>query len=377
VAVAGPTEVGFDKQGATNGPWSFDVAPDGRIWLLDEVNDRLLWWASGQPHQPHVVKLPYVAAEDMAIGPDGTIYVSFKPAGPDPWMLYAIRSTGAVKWSLSLMALDRGTHGVRTFNDWLRLAPDGTLYEVGGYGGPVTLWTPLTTSTGDRLPADLQWSSRLTAQPMPGGSRLTATRVSAREWHYVLSDPKGRVQHAVKLISGTDFSDQWNHPVLESTTLVLEPDLFKNATGPGFPWEIVPLRISLTTGAVATLTLSPRTVFGDAISTLRIGPDGKVYQLSNSLKAGASIARYTLADWPATPTTTTATSPRGTPSGTPTTTPATSTAPPVPTQAGPGSSSGGATGPLPWAIGGVAAAAAAATGGWYWRHRAHHVPTGG
>src|SRR5512133_2676276 len=49
VAHADPDEVGFSRppkgaDGVDLGPWSFDVAKDGSIWLLDEVNHRLLTW---------------------------------------------------------------------------------------------------------------------------------------------------------------------------------------------------------------------------------------------------------------------------------------------------------------------------------------------
>jgi hypothetical protein len=52
VAKAGPNEVGWESpppgaDGVTFGPWSFDVARDGSIWLLDEVNERLLVWQPG------------------------------------------------------------------------------------------------------------------------------------------------------------------------------------------------------------------------------------------------------------------------------------------------------------------------------------------
>ena len=54
VAHADPHQVGFYQppkgmDGVAYGPWSFDVAQDGSIWLLDEVNHRLLVWRPGRP----------------------------------------------------------------------------------------------------------------------------------------------------------------------------------------------------------------------------------------------------------------------------------------------------------------------------------------
>ena len=57
VAPADPDQVGFASppkgaDGISYGPWSFDVAQDGSIWLLDEVNHQLLVWQPGQPERP-------------------------------------------------------------------------------------------------------------------------------------------------------------------------------------------------------------------------------------------------------------------------------------------------------------------------------------
>jgi hypothetical protein len=50
-------QVGFFQppkgmDGVALGPWSFDVARDGSIWLLDEVKHRLLVWRRGRPGRP-------------------------------------------------------------------------------------------------------------------------------------------------------------------------------------------------------------------------------------------------------------------------------------------------------------------------------------
>jgi hypothetical protein len=84
VAKASPDQVGWwvvppGADGVSFGPWSFDVAPDRSIWLLDEVNHRLLRWQAGRPSGPvravRVADLPNLA--DFAVAGDGTIYVSY------------------------------------------------------------------------------------------------------------------------------------------------------------------------------------------------------------------------------------------------------------------------------------------------------------
>ena len=94
VAHADPSAVGFfqppeGQDGVAFGPWSFDVARDGSIWLLDEVKHRLLSWRPGQPDRPTgSVGLPLDPLErvaDFAVAPDGSIYATYvPPPGPGP-----------------------------------------------------------------------------------------------------------------------------------------------------------------------------------------------------------------------------------------------------------------------------------------------------
>ena len=94
VARAGPEAVGFSSppvgaDGVSYGPWSFDVARDGSVWLLDEVNHQLLVWQPGQPNRPaRAVRLPLDPLERIAnftVAGDHTIYATYvPPPGPGP-----------------------------------------------------------------------------------------------------------------------------------------------------------------------------------------------------------------------------------------------------------------------------------------------------
>lgn len=87
VAAAGPKDVGFwvppvGMDGTPYGPWSYEVAPDGSVWLLDVVNERLIVWSPGRPARPtRTVPLPFRAPIDFALGPGGSFYVFSAPAG--------------------------------------------------------------------------------------------------------------------------------------------------------------------------------------------------------------------------------------------------------------------------------------------------------
>jgi hypothetical protein len=67
--------------------------------------------------------------------------------------------------------------------------------------------------------------------------------------------------------------------------------------GRAFKWEYVMLRLGRTCGVRARFSLShvaPRAAFGDVITDLRIGPDGRLYQLGSSPRTGVTITRYPL-----------------------------------------------------------------------------------
>jgi len=142
VAHADPHQVGFYQppkgmDGVAYGPWSFDVAQDGSIWLLDEVNHRLLVWRPGRPAGPaRSVTLadPLARIADFAVAPDHPIYATYVPPpgpGPKTLRLAALDPGGHVRWTAPTT--------VEIFNAQLRIGPDNALYVYGGNrgsGGP-------------------------------------------------------------------------------------------------------------------------------------------------------------------------------------------------------------------------------------------------
>ena len=105
--VGSPTSVGLtccaDPPGG-DGPSSFDIAPNGSIWVLDRLKHRLLVWRAGQPARPvRSVTLPRnLDISDFALGQNGTIFIR---AGDTAGLgkgnkdhLYALTATGRVRW---------------------------------------------------------------------------------------------------------------------------------------------------------------------------------------------------------------------------------------------------------------------------------------
>ena len=187
VARAGPDQVGFSSppkgaDGVSYGPWSFDVAQDGSVWLLDEVNHQLLVWQAGQPNRPaRSVPLPMDPLEriaNFAVAADHTIYATYVPPpgpGPKTLRLAALTPGGQVRWTAATID--------EIFNAQLRIGPDNALYMYGGRPGQ--WWTPLTTPAGRPLPLAEQRRRTSPQQPLQGGLRLAAThQAKGGEWHF-------------------------------------------------------------------------------------------------------------------------------------------------------------------------------------------------
>jgi hypothetical protein len=297
VLKAGAGQVGWEQpppgaDGTHLGPWSFDVARDGSIWLMDEVNQRLLMWRPGQADGPaRTVALPDDPLErvaDFAIAADGGIYASYvpPPGTPEKTMrLAALTPAGKVRWT------SETTNEI--FNAQLRFGPDATLY----FSDPGTLaWTPVATPAGRPIPVAEQRRRTSKQQPLPGGLRLTPTRVSSGQWRFTLADQDNTPLRGWQVTSKTELGGLVVTPALVGGDPVVTLAVAEQ-TATRYQYEFEVLRLGAKGGTKQRFSLDPdsRTVWGDApITGSRIGPDGQLYQLRSDRKTGVSIARYSL-----------------------------------------------------------------------------------
>jgi hypothetical protein len=111
------------------------------------------------------------------------------------------------------------------------------------------------------------------------------------EERLALIDRRGRLVRAWRVLSRTDLGPSFT-PELVGGDPVLALSVTAGSN-PGFKWEYVVLRLG-PHGTLARFSLS-RAKWGDQVSAdLRLGPDGKLYQLGTSPTTGVVISRYSL-----------------------------------------------------------------------------------
>jgi hypothetical protein len=295
VAQAGPAEVGFKKGGGCGcvdgpqGPTLFDVAPNGSIWLLDVLNKRLLVWERGRAARPaRAVDLKGLDVRNFAIGRDGTIYLYAvyvePPAGDSGADLWALSPSGHVRWRAQAR-----------IGDVLRVGPDGRLYTIGAFKGG---WTPLTSSSGRPLSPAAQRRGTLPFQPLAGNLHLLATQVGARAVHFALVDRSKKVVRAWRVTSGIRLalSQRTFTPAQVGGDLVVQRTV-SGRRGGKLVSEYEVLRLTAK-GVGTRISLAANAVWGGdgatSITAIRVGPDGRLYQLRTNPRTGVKIVRYSL-----------------------------------------------------------------------------------
>ena len=306
VARAGPEQVGFENNSEYQfGPQTFLVGRDGTIWLHDGLKQRLLRWQPGRPDSVgQSVPLPFFAGpNDVALGPAGSIYVTRLLRDPPRLVLYRLSATGKVLWHRRLAGEYGGNSGfLLGSNSPLRVAPDGTLYCLVfmGLPGDEWGWMPAATPAGAPLSATAQRrGTHWPFQPVAGGLRLLSetytppgAETAPHEVRYALIDAHGRLVRAWRVLSRTDMEGTLLTPQLVGGDLVAAVGVTAG-TGANAKSEYVVLRLGRR-GPRAQFSLVPHVWGARLLTDLRVGPDGRLYQLSTSPATGIEITRYSL-----------------------------------------------------------------------------------
>jgi hypothetical protein len=262
----GDAAIGLDsgREQSRIGPSAFDVAPDGTVVVLDQVNRRLVELRPGA--QPTQVPIDFTGGEgDLAVGGDGRIYVLDSSGTP---MIRAFTAMGAPIAATPL---------AETTADMVRAAPDGPL--VHAY--PSEMWLP-TGPGRPPLAPEQQLAAARPARSVEGG---LAVVVHASPAEVNLALVRGdRVVHAWRLQSETSFGEvQLAEPYRDGMVVVVRLWNEKQA-------EFQLLRLA-TQGLVRSFAVEPSEWAETAsLSRFRLRGD-TLYQLRSG-PSGVEIARF-------------------------------------------------------------------------------------
>jgi hypothetical protein len=211
--LAGSRDLGF------SGPSSFDVAADGTVAVLDQVNSRVERWSHRGVHATNVEVSGGLA--DFALEPGGSMDVLEPPnrATPAP-VLQNFREDGSARWTQRLS--DR---------TWAKLAvgPVGPTVQQ----QPSEQWLPIAEH-GSALGRPAQAEGGRPGRPLDNGRELVVERVGAgelrlaelqgntvgRSWRITSATPLGEVQLAepngnrVVVVTKTYTDDRSEYVVL-------------------------------------------------------------------------------------------------------------------------------------------------------------------
>ena len=186
---SGPGALGLvtGRELARVGPSAFDLAEDGSVVVLDQVNDRLATYPAAGGG-PRYLPIPFDGGEgDVALGEDGTAYVLDQ--GTEP----VVRSYTASGARAAVAPVGSGV-------DMLRATPTGAVL----HGYPGEMWLPV--GSADHLLQPSQQAARARpSRPGADGSEVVVSAIDAQAFFALVRGD--RVVRAWQVSSGTNLGE--------------------------------------------------------------------------------------------------------------------------------------------------------------------------
>jgi hypothetical protein len=125
---------------------------------------------------------------------------------------------------------------------------------------------------------------------LPGGLRLV-TQLSYSVARFALINQSDEIVRAWRVTSSTRLSGMLGAPTLVGGDPVIPLEVSAQQH-----WEKLIVRLGPTGGTRVRFALADRPVVGEVnlFAPLRIGADGRLYELRTNLKTGASVATYSV-----------------------------------------------------------------------------------
>jgi hypothetical protein len=278
VAQASADQVGWYEESDNQfGPWSFKIANDGGVWLLDQVNNRLLVWQHGNSGRvARTVPLPE-SSFDFTLARD-TVYVLTVMGRTT--VLHALTQTGQQRWQ---QPVGTGT-AVR-----LTTGPDGVIYQQN-----FDALVPLVTASGTPLSVEQQQRQIRHDLPTTDGGKVVTTKVSDHEYRVTHVDKAGKAIRTWR-ITTTDNLEPGpsGSPGMAGTDPVAYFLISRRVPAP-VDQIADHLFVRLTADGFRTPVVQDTVQWGDTLVTDFVIANGALYQLRTSRTTGVTIVRYSL-----------------------------------------------------------------------------------
>lgn len=254
------------------GPSAFDVAPDGAIVVLDQLNRRLAIYPAGKSARARYVPIRFLGGEgDVAIARDGTVYVL--DAGSPRDHIPFVRA-----YSRGLRAL-AATPVAETPADRIAIGPAGAIVHA----FPSEQWLP-AGEQGQLLAPEEQERRARPARTFRDGRQLVVS-ASASEARLALFGRDG-VVGSWRITSATPLGEvQLVEPFGKGLLVVLRVHIPARAE-----WQVLELTPH---GLVHDFSIHP-VEWADAAAGGRFQISGGYLYELRSGRAGVEVARYRL-----------------------------------------------------------------------------------
>ncbi|MBI3649155.1 MAG: hypothetical protein HY240_10475 [Actinobacteria bacterium] len=255
------------------GPSSFDVGPDGSIYVVDWVNRRIQVF-SPRGRFARSIPLPAARPMDLAVAQDGRLYLS--TLGLDA-TAYEVSGTGRVLGRYPV------AYGVAAR---VSSAPDGPRVMVGP-----SQWVPVRGAPGVPLPAESQAAMQTSSVPLADGSVGIAGDIGDRAFAVAWTRPDGsRVGAVFRLPPGVRVgTDYFVRPLADGGAVVAR-GLWDDTN-----FAVAVLRLDARADIVSFARLPEPSIQQDArFSTVRFRDPGEVLAVYATDRA-VTIERYEVA----------------------------------------------------------------------------------
>ncbi|MGH3136945.1 MAG: hypothetical protein ACRDPV_10695 [Gaiellaceae bacterium] len=175
------------------GASAFDVDSSGAVVLLDQAHRRVLRWRNGSRSPARVPLAIAGTLADVALAPDGTLYVLESVSGPD-------RTTPLVRrfdhYGRQLESVETAERG----SSQIRLGPTGPVVLQ----QPSGQWMPIATA-GTAVAPEIQRRRGRSGRPLHGGGEIVVLRLD-NEIRVAVVGPAG-VRRSWRIASETTLAE--------------------------------------------------------------------------------------------------------------------------------------------------------------------------